>query len=456
MTTAPISPSRARVGARSAASSPASTAAPARAAPADAARPRRPASAPQPRALLNTHNAFTDAVMPVLGAVVFAATLPYLAVQIALTTAWEALDVKVLGCGAAVRRAAGWRGWGALTQHAGDGFIAPLLLWLGVAMPLICVHEALHARAHGLSLVRVLLYNMVRIGPMYKGFAYLYTLAHKETHTFAGVFSPRVNALGAAYWFNWIAGPFFGVLPGTFTHSHQYNHHKYNNGVGDVYSTGGYARDSLWNFMRYIFVWFGYASNITTALAFVAERRYKWAAQVVAATLWYAGIVAALAAISPAWAAVSVGWAFVEGNVLLATVNWVWHAFISPEDPDDEFTASTTIVNGEQCVWGSARADPRRRRKPTYNHPHSLPPFSGSSSRKSTTSCTTRRPASTGRATARASRTRTRAARIRRRSSSATRTSSCSRACSSRATTRRSRGSCTTPTATTTPRRCPT
>ena len=178
------------------------------------------------------------------------------------------------------------------------------------------------------------------------------TLAHKEYHKFGGAFNDQLNALGASRIFNWWAGMFFGVLPGTFTHSHVYNHHKYDNGVEDQYSTGGYRRDSLWNFMRYIFVWFMYASNISTVVQFVREGRNERALQVVGATAYYLAFVRLLWAISPEWCVVSVLWAFVEGNLLLSVVNWVWHAFIDPAAPDNEFTNSTTIVNGEHFIFG--------------------------------------------------------------------------------------------------------
>jgi hypothetical protein len=348
---------RARSATRAGGAPGASPRAPARAAAAAAASapsapapPAPPARAP-PAALFNTHNFFTDAVLPFFGAAVLLAALPLLALQIALCTAWDAVDRRSLRLVALARRVAGWRGWEAATQHAGDGFIFPALLWLGVLLPALCVHEALHARAHGFSFARAAAYNLLRIGPMYKNFAHSYTLAHKEYHTFRGIFTKALNAGGLCYAFNWVAGPFFGILPGTFTHSHTYNHHKYNNAAADVYSTGGYARDSLWNFCRYIAVWFGYASNASTVVQFVREGRLAWAAQVVAATAYYAALVAALAAVSPAWAAASLGWAFVEGNILLAMVNWVWHAFIDPADPENEATNSTTIVAGEEFIF---------------------------------------------------------------------------------------------------------
>jgi hypothetical protein len=211
---------------------------------------------------------------------------------------------------------------------------------------------------------------------MYMNFAHVYALSHKEYHKFNGIFTDSLNSWGVGRVFNWWIGMFFGVLPGTFTHSHVYNHHKYDNNIDDQYSTGGYARDSLWNFARYsasfthfnflcfssskpfvfflfvaVFVWFMYASNLSTIMQFTLEGRNKWALQVLGCVTYYLAFVRIFYALSPMWCFVSVVWAFFEGNLLLSVINWVWHAFIDPEAPDNEFTNSTTIVHGEHFIF---------------------------------------------------------------------------------------------------------
>jgi len=261
----------------------------------------------------SVHNFFTDSIQPVLGAALLAVCAPLVAANVALSGLLAVLLPQSL-LAFLFRHPALDRA----VAVSGDGFIAAAAAWLCCVVPLLCLHEAAHAAAHGFSPLRAVLYNVIRIGPTYGGFAWAYTLAHKEAHAarcslFVGARAPGL--------FNYVAGPFFGIVPGTFTVSHLTNHHRYHNSKCDVYSTGGYARDSLVSFCRYIVTWLAYASNASTAAQLLREGRGREAALLAAATAYYFALVGAVAWVSPAWAAASLGWAFFESNVLLAMVN---------------------------------------------------------------------------------------------------------------------------------------
>lgn len=181
---------------------------------------------------------------------------------------------------------------------------------------------------------------------MYMNFMYVYVLCHKEGHAWrTGLFAKPYHHLLCRV-FNWWIGLFHGVVPGVFTCSHLYNHHRYDNDENDVYTTGGYRRDSLWTFVRYVAVWFGYALNITSFFAFVREGRYKLAAQSVAGSACYAAFVAAVWSVSPPFAMAGLIYPLVEANVMLGIVNYTWHAFIDPDTPRNEYVNSLTIVDG--------------------------------------------------------------------------------------------------------------
>ena len=288
-------------------------------------------------ALCSRHNFFTERVQPVVGALLLLLCAPLVAAIIALSTLWGHLDATYIRLLPRLAALAQRPIFERLAARKGDGFIAAASLLLGAGVPLLCLREAALAAAHGFSPWRALTYNVLRIGPTYAGFAWAYTLAHKEAHA-------------GGWLLNWVAGPFFGILPGTFTISHLLNHHKHHNSRCDVISTGGWRRDSPWSFCRYFVTWLAYALNVSTLWQMVAEGRVVAAARVAGCTAYYLALVCAVAWVSPAWAAASLGWALIEANILLAMVNWVWHHQIKAGDEANPFIVSTTIVRGKRFI----------------------------------------------------------------------------------------------------------
>lgn len=301
-------------------------------------------------ALFSTHNFFTDSVQPFLGGALLLLCTPPVALIIALSTLWGWLDDVLFRLLPLLSSLAHHPFFERFAARKGDGFFAPLAVWLCAVVPLLCLHEARHAALHGFSTWRALAYNLLRIGPTYGGFAWAYTLAHKEAHDAGGGGGGAFRGGRLGWVFNWLAGPFFGILPGTFTISHLLNHHRYHNSASDVYSTAGYRRDSLVSFSRYAVTWLFYACNVSTFYQLCIEGRTRAALQVAACTGAYLCLLGAVAWASPAWAAASLVWAFLESNILLAMVNWVWHCQISPSDPLNQWIISTTVVRGKNFI----------------------------------------------------------------------------------------------------------
>jgi fatty acid desaturase len=145
-------------------------------------------------------------------------------------------------------------------------------------------------------------------------------------------------------------GLFHGVIPGTFSYSHTANHHRWNNTVKDVYSTAGYPRNSLWNFCRYNVIWICYATNISSLYYFAEERRWDLFRKTAVATAYYCSILAAIATLfGTPFMLITMVYPLVEGNVMLAVVNWTWHMFLGSEG--DDYVNSTTIENGTEFIF---------------------------------------------------------------------------------------------------------
>jgi len=277
---------------------------------------------------------------------------PFIVCQVAACTAWQWLDKHTINMVAACSKFSEWATpkLGHLTKHPADGFVVPILVWLGVFLPAYFFYEFYLAVTVGFSWKRIAIYNLIRIGPQYANFMNLYVLAHYESHNFGSLFKKRYPYL--KYVFNHYAGIFHGVLGGTFTYSHIYNHHRYDNDERDVYSTAFFKRDEFVSWVKYLYTWFAYASNLSTIISFLGEGRYYWAAMCTLCTVAYCAVVAAIAYIHPLFALTTLVYAFVEGNILLCAVNYVWHAFIDPEDPSNDYVNSTTVIEGVDFTLG--------------------------------------------------------------------------------------------------------
>mmetsp|Transcript_34814 Transcript_34814/g.84153 ORF Transcript_34814/g.84153 Transcript_34814/m.84153 type:complete len:498 (-) Transcript_34814:323-1816(-) len=291
----------------------------------------------------------------VLGSSIFVGALPFVVLQIICCTVWEFVDQSTLGVVDLISKLNAKAGpyveW--LVSNPKDSFVVNTTIWLGAVLPAYFAWEAycqtsttVESGGGEFNWYRAALYNLVRIGPMYRNFMYVYVLCHKEAHCFGKIFKqPYSKVLGGVY--NHWVGFFHGVLPGPFTQSHIYNHHKYDNARQDVYSTGAFPRDNFWNFLHYIWTWFLYALNVSTVLQFYRENKLQRVVNTVGGTTLWAGMVTTVWWVcGPTFTIVYVLYPVVEGNILLAMVNYTWHAFIDPSDPENDYVNSVTILEG--------------------------------------------------------------------------------------------------------------
>jgi len=292
----------------------------------------------------------------VLGCVIFFLPLPLVFVQIVCTTTWEFVDQHTLQvCDFGTRMNIRFDAYlKKFTHHPKDGFMVTTTLWLGLVLPTYFCWEAFTQyqsiqAGQGFLWWRAAVYNIIRIGPQYRHFMFVYVLCHKEAHSYGKLFAEPYNTtLGLKYVYNYFIGFFHGVLPGPFTESHIYNHHKYDNDKDDVYSTGAYPRDSFIEFVRYVYIWFLYALNISSIRKFYQEQRMERVVRSIGGTVYYCGGVLLVYHWVGSFYFVFfyLLYPMIEGNILLAAVNYTWHAFIDPNDHDNDYVNSVTILDG--------------------------------------------------------------------------------------------------------------
>ncbi len=142
----------------------------------------------------------------------------------------------------------------------------------------------------------------------------------------------------------WVLAPFFGQSPETYHAHHVGMHHVENNLEPDESSTMPYQRDSWKAFLRYYFVFL--ISGIYTLVAYLFRRkRYQLVRRAVRGELLFILFCTLLCLVN--WPATLVVFIlpFVAFRLVAMAGNWVQHAFISADHPDDHFQNSITCIN---------------------------------------------------------------------------------------------------------------
>mgnify|MGYP006102571951 FL=1 len=287
----------------------------------------------------NTHNYITDQVVPCVGATFLITFLPLVIIQIVCTQLFELVAPNYPSFLKPIPALIG----SSFVKVKEDSYMVLWVIWLAICLPLFLTFMSTFT----LTWKVALFYNICRIGPMYTNFAHVYTLSHMEVHRQYQLFTTKNPFMKCV--FNMWIGLFHGVVPGTFTHSHVNNHHKYDNDINDVYSTAGYRRDSVWSFCRYIVVWFAYATNFSTFYDMIKQGEYRKVFEVFLGSCYYvAFILLNMSLFGTKFALVTVVYPLIEGNILLALVNYTWHIFI---EEGNDYVNSLTILNGENFIF---------------------------------------------------------------------------------------------------------
>lgn len=291
------------------------------------------------------------------GCVMAGILFPLTATTVASTVLWDAIDRGFRGRpqDGVVMTAAKW-----VTEKTDfmgrpfmrnpkDGFVIHILFLLGIVIPGLFLWSFLYTLENGFNPYLCFAYHVFRLGPYFMNFAYCYTMCHKEGHTQLGLFK-GILAKPMSMVFNWWIGLFFGVMPSSFAYGHSINHHKYNNGPFDVVTTSDKPRDNFRNFMSYLPRWALYSINVSTVIQFFKEGQYMTCIKMLLGNLWWATWFSVFYSQNPQFAIWYVAFPVGENVLLLACINWTWHAFLNPEDPEDEFIGSVTILDGPISV----------------------------------------------------------------------------------------------------------
>eukprot|EP01079_Euglenida_sp_SAG-EU17-18_P000900 gene900-395_t len=230
------------------------------------------------------------------------------------------------------------------------------------------------------ELSTVLVYNLLRNGPRFRLFARHHVLIHKEGHDRAGFFKPPYSLLNhlninqsrhAAPHINacqYFCGLFYGQeCLTTVSHSQSPNHlhpshARWHNDADDVHTNLDLDRTSLWSFVQWTPRFSLYWSGVTPLLLFCVLRQWAFARRMALGMAAYYGIMVALWLWSPSFCFCYYIYPHLEVSftlhpqsdpdamTFLGSIAYLWHGFVSPGDPSNQYINSMTIVEGQDNV----------------------------------------------------------------------------------------------------------
>lgn len=129
-------------------------------------------------------------------------------------------------------------------------------------------------------------------------------------------------------------------------------HHVEDNGLEDVTSTLWYKdRSDVRNFFEFMGQHYLYWSGWEIYWYFVRNNQTFFAQRMLHGMIAFYGIMILLLAIDVRFALAYYIFPHLELNIYLSAINWAWHCFIDPSDPDNGYVKSVTILKGQYDVW---------------------------------------------------------------------------------------------------------
>jgi fatty acid desaturase len=166
----------------------------------------------------------------------------------------------------------------------------------------------------------------------------LHCLCHRK------LFKKHVEAKNRyLYWF---VCPLFGHLGDSYHSHHMGMHHIENNMPTDASSTMTYQRDSLGDFLKYWirFMFLGFRDTF----GYLFERkRKKMYTRLSVSEIGYMVVVTGLCFLNLKATLLVFIVPFLFARLVMMLGNWTQHAFVDPEEPENEFASTVVCLNTE-------------------------------------------------------------------------------------------------------------
>lgn len=135
-------------------------------------------------------------------------------------------------------------------------------------------------------------------------------------------------------WIVWIVCPFFGHTPETYFVHHMAMHHVENNMEDDASSTLPYNRDSLRGFTQYVlrFLFLGFRD---TFMYLFTKKRKKFYLRLTYGEMSFFAFCIGMCFVNLKATLFVFIIPFIFARIVMMLGNWAQHAFINPEDPEE-------------------------------------------------------------------------------------------------------------------------
>lgn len=229
---------------------------------------------------------------------------------------------------------------------------APYLPWvffLAMWGPLLMSISIYRTINYGFEVWWFVVYHFLRIGPRFRFFAHAHVLFHKEGHDHSGFFRPPFNIFNRVC--EWWISFFYGLVPNSYNTAHNKIHHKFDNGPSDVHTNLDLDRSKTWSFFVYMPRFFAYWTGISPVIHFLSRGELKFARRVAEGMLVYYSVIAGASYWNFAFAFSYLIFPHLEDVVFFGGISYMWHCYVEPGDPLNQYVNSVTILDGHDNIW---------------------------------------------------------------------------------------------------------
>lgn len=225
----------------------------------------------------------------------------------------------------------------------------PWVLFLSTFIPSLFAWAAYRHVTYGFEWTTFILYHFWRIGPRFRFFAHAHVLFHKEGHSKVGIFKGPFRVLNGIC--QWFIGPFFGQVPMSYAAGHNKIHHRFDNGLDDAHTNLDLDRTKLSSLFVYIPRFAGYWSGLSCTGFFLARREWALARMMGLGMCMYHTILFGTMAWNFSFGLAYLVYPYCESILFFSLISYLWHAWVDPENPDNQYVNSVTILNGRDNIW---------------------------------------------------------------------------------------------------------